>query len=250
MSDAAQLLGDLPPWERSEAWRWYDYLDEGAVAEDDGGVEGAVDAGGGDGEDPGGGVDDGVGVGAVVAAGADDEDAPLVGVEGAERDGVGEEVGLEGGAHADGDGHHVHAVAHSVVDGLEHGRARAPAQRARLVHGHAARRRAALRRAAGQAVVPRAGHHRARRRRRRVRAVPHGVPRRAACRRHRPRRRRRRRRAGLAAVVPRADELLVAAALLEVRAFHAHAAPPRRHRPHPGVAEARRLRPHTCRRPQ
>ncbi len=73
------------------------YLDDSAVVEDDGGVEGAVDAGGGDGEDPGGGVDNDVGVGPVVAAGADDEDALLVGVEGVERDGVGEEVGLEGG---------------------------------------------------------------------------------------------------------------------------------------------------------
>jgi len=39
--------------------------------------------------------------------------------------------------------------------------------------------------------------------------------------------------------------VLVAAALVEVGAFHAHAAPPRRHLAHPGVVEARRLRPDT-----
>nr|GMD19006.1 hypothetical protein Iba_chr07eCG4640 [Ipomoea batatas] len=103
----------------SRLLRCVEYLDDCVVAQDDLRLEIAVHGGGGDGENPGSFVDDSTAAWSRVSGGADNDDASLDGMEGADGDNIGGEIGFESTTWAQRQRQHVHAILNPVVEGFQ-----------------------------------------------------------------------------------------------------------------------------------
>nr|GMD12548.1 hypothetical protein Iba_chr07aCG4530 [Ipomoea batatas] len=99
--------------------RCVEYLDDCVVAQDDLRLEIAVHGGGGDGENPGSFVDDSTAAWPRVSGGADNDDASLDGMERADGDNIGGEIGFASTTWAQRQRQHVHAILNPVVEGFQ-----------------------------------------------------------------------------------------------------------------------------------